>query len=281
MDYSIKGNDLILHQDDFDLDETLDCGQAFRWKKTAEDTYEGYYLNRFLRIRAIDKKDSVFLLENTQEKDLLDVWYNYLDLSTDYGELKRRFSEDKTLKEACGYARGIRILRQDKWEALSSFIISQNNNIPRIKGIIGRLTEHYGGYPSAEQLKDETAGSLGFLRAGFRAGYLEDAVQKIIKGELDLEKTSKLPLEEAQKQLMTIKGVGPKVAMCTLLFGMHMTDAFPVDVWMKRALERWYPDGLPECVKGYEGIAQQYLFHYIRNHPQADRQEETAAAAVK
>lgn len=280
MDYKISGRDILLRQKDFDLDETLDCGQAFRWKKTDGDTYEGYYLDRFLRISCIDPKDGVFRLENTSEREFLDQWYNYLDLSTDYGELKERFSEDEILAKACAYAGGIRILRQDKWEALSSFIISQNNNIPRIKGIIGRLTEHFGGYPSAEQLKNETAESLSFLRAGFRAGYLEDAASRVNSGRLDLDAVAEMPLEEAQKQLMTIRGVGPKVAMCTLLFGMHKTDAFPVDVWMKRALERWYPNGLPECVKGYEGTAQQYLFHYIRNHPLEDENKTPAAVGV-
>ena len=265
MDYTVSGRDILLHQPDLDLDETLDCGQAFRWVKTAEDTYEGYRLDSFLRISAEDKADGVFRLHDTTERQLLDEWYDYLDLGTDYGELKRRFSEDETLAKACAYAGGIRILRQDKWEALSSFIISQNNNIPRIKGIIGRLVEHYGGYPSSQRLSGETAESLGFLRSGFRAKYLVDAVEKVNGGQTELERVARLPLAEAQRALMTIKGVGPKVAMCTLLFGMHKTDAFPVDVWMKRALERWYPNGLPECVSGYEGTAQQYLFHYIRN----------------
>ena len=265
MDYSVNGSDILLHQPDFDLDETLDCGQAFRWVKTAPDTYEGYYLNSFLRISAENKADGVFRLHNTSERELLDKWYDYLDLSTDYGELKRRFSQDETLAKACAFAGGIRILRQDSWEALSSFIISQNNNIPRIKGIIGRLTEHYSGYPTVEQLAPETAESLAFLRSGFRAKYLVDAVSKLTSGELDLAAIAALPLAEAQKALMSIKGVGPKVAMCTLLFGMHKTDAFPIDVWMKRALEKWYPNGLPDCIRGYEGTAQQYLFHYIRN----------------
>ena len=128
--------------------------------------------------------------------------------------------------------------------------------------------EHYEGYPSAESLREETEESLGFLRSGFRAKYLVDAVSKMLSGELQLDRIRSLPLPEAQKELMKIKGVGPKVAMCALLFGMYRTDAFPIDVWMKRALERWYPNGLPDCVKGYEGTAQQYLFHYIRNHPQ-------------
>ena len=268
MDYQVSGADIILHQPDFDLAETLDCGQAFRWTKVSENSYEGHFLNSFLHISAENESDGVFRLHDTTEQDFLDKWYGYFDLSEDYGELKRRFSEDETLAKACAFAGGIRILRQDSWEALSSFIISQNNNIPRIKGIIGRLTEHYGGYPTIEMLSGETAESLAFLRSGFRAKYLVDAVQKLRSGELDLEKTAKFPLDEACKSLTAVKGVGPKVAMCTLLFGMHRTDAFPIDVWMKRALERWYPNGLPECVRDFEGTAQQYLFHYIRNLPE-------------
>lgn len=272
MDYIIKGGSIILHQPDFDLDETLDCGQAFRWVKTAEDEYRGAFLNKPLTIRAIDKQDGVFELENTTEQDFLTVWRSYFDLDTDYGELKRRYSEDETLAKACAFAGGIRLLRQDAWEALSSFIISQNNNIPRIKGIIGRLTEHYGGYPSAEQMKDETPESLGFLRAGFRAGYMTDAVAKVLSGEVDIEAAKTLPLDEARNELMKIRGVGPKVADCTLLFGMYRIEALPKDVWVKRVLREWYPGGLPDCVKGTEGIAQQYLFHYIRN---AEREAAT------
>ena len=263
MDYTVKGKDIILKQPDFDLAQTLDCGQAFRWTALPDGSFEGYYLDSFLHISP-ESEAGVFRLHNTTERDLLDKWYNYLDLSTDYGELKRRFSEDETLAKACEYAGGIRLLRQDSWEALSSFIISQNNNIPRIKGIIGRLCEHWGGYPSLEDLQGETAESLGFLRSGFRAKYLVDAVRKLSDGTLSLEAVRALPIGEAEAELRRISGVGAKVANCTLLFGMYRTEAFPVDVWMKRALERWYPNGLPECVRGVEGIAQQYLFHYIR-----------------
>lgn len=265
MDYKIDGNDILLEQKDFDLDETFDCGQAFRWRKIDDNTYSGFFLNLPLTISCEDKGKNLFRLKDTSERDFLDKWYNYLDLSTDYGELKRRFSEDETMSKACEFAGGIRILRQDKWEALSSFIISQNNNIPRIKGIIDRLCQHYGEYPSAEMMKDETAESLGFLRSGFRAKYLVDAVSKVNSGELNLDAVATMPIEQARQALMTIKGVGPKVAQCALLFGMYRVEAFPVDVWVKRVMERWYPNGLPDCVKGYEGIAQQYLFHYIRN----------------
>lgn len=263
MKYFAKDNNIYLSQEDFDLDETLDCGQAFRWEKVSENCYSGYFLNTPL---TISKEEDLFCFHDTTEEVFLKVWADYFDLYTDYSELKERFSADATLKKACDYAKGIRLLRQDRWEALCSFIISQNNNIPRIKGIISRLCEHYGGFPSYSQLACETPESLGFLRAGFRAKYLVDAAQKLERGELSLEEISKCDIDAARKALMTVKGVGPKVAECALLYGMYRTEAFPVDVWIKRVMENFYPDGLPECVKGVEGIAQQYLFHYIRNN---------------
>ena len=263
MNYTIDGKDILLKQSDFSLDDTLDCGQAFRWEKTSENAYQGAFLNKKLVI-SYENENDLFRLHDTSESDLLGVWKDYFDLGTDYGEIKRRFSEDETLSKACAFAGGIRLLRQDSWEALSSFIISQNNNIPRIKGIIGRLCSHYNGYPSAEDMRDETVDSLGYLRSGFRAKYLVDAVSKVLSGELDLESVRTLPLDDARNALMKIKGVGPKVADCTLLFGFYRLDAFPKDVWVKRVLAQWYPNGLPDCTKGLEGIAQQYLFHYIR-----------------
>lgn len=261
MDYYEKNGNIILKQPDFDLDETLDCGQAFRWEKTAENTYKGFFLRKPLEI---SQSGDVFTLYNTSEEEFLNVWADYFDLKTDYSELKRRFSEDETLSRAVNYAGGIRLLKQDLSETLISFIISQNNNIPRIKGIIARLCDRYGGFPDIEQLDGVTADDLAFLRAGFRAKYLEDCVNKVNGGAVDLNDVRNAETAEARKILMTVKGVGPKVADCVLLFGAHKTDAFPVDVWIKRVMLEFYPDGLPECVKGYEGIAQQYLFHYMR-----------------
>ena len=265
MDYRKKGSDMIIKLPDFELSQTLDCGQAFRWEIQADRSFIGAYLNRPLHISTYNLKDSTFILHDTTEDELLSVWYDYFDMSADYGEFKRILSEDETLHKACTYAYGIRILRQDSWEALSSFIISQNNNIPRIKGIIGRLVEHYGRYPSVSDLAEETAESLAFLRAGFRAKYLIDAIDKLNRQEITIDGIKAAPLEEAQKKLMAIKGVGPKVASCALLFGFYKLDAFPVDVWVKRVLAEYYPNGLPSCTKGIEGVAQQYLFHYIRN----------------
>ncbi len=283
MNYKVVGNDIVLIQRDFDLDETLDCGQAFRWERINKDSreavsmsgiefdkaYKGYRLNTPLLIsqRKAGKNsdESQITLHNTSEGDFLGIWADYFDLETDYSALKKEFSSDDTMSSACKFAPGIRMLRQDKWEALCSFIISQNNNIPRIKGIISRLCKHYGGFPSYDELAEESVESLAFLRAGFRAKYLIDAARKLSEGELDLDEISVMDLESARKLLMTIKGVGPKVAECALLYGMYRTDAFPVDVWIKRVMEEYYPSGLPDCVKGKEGIAQQYLFHYIRN----------------
>ena len=267
MDYKKTKEGILLFQQDFDLSETLDCGQAFRWTENADGSFEGYFLNNFLKISKTE--EDCFLLHNVQEGEFLDIWKDYFDLDTDYSELKNRFSEDETLSAACRFAPGIRLLRQDAWETLCSFIISQNNNIPRIKGIISRLCEKYCGFPGCEDLADETVESLSYLRSGFRAKYIVDAAQKASSGQADLDTIKKLPYEEAKKALMTIKGVGPKVADCVLLFGMHRTEAYPVDVWIKRVMESFYPDGMPECTRGYEGIAQQYLFHYIRNNPES------------
>lgn len=265
MKYQTDKNNIILWQEDFDLDQTLDCGQAFRWKKIRSEydcTYTGFFLNDSL---TISQKDDYFILHDTSESEFLNKWVEYFDLNTDYFELKKLFSRDDTLKKACKFSGGIRLLKQDAWECLCSFIISQNNNIPRIKLIIERLCTHYGYFPTPDELAVETPESIEYLKSGFRAKYIIDAAQKVSSGEVNLEEIKKMPIEEARQKLIAIKGVGAKVSECVLLFGMYRTEAFPVDVWIKRVLERYYPDGFPEFAKQYAGIAQQYLFHYIRN----------------
>lgn len=268
MDYIVKNNNIIIHQPDFELDETLDCGQAFRWKKIDSNfqcTYTGDFYNSHLTISKIS--DGEFMFHDTTEADFLSIWSDYFDFGTDYGELKRQFSEDETLAKACEFAGGIRLLRQNSWECLISFIISQNNNIPRIKGIIERLCGKYGGkFPDASELAKETSESLSYLRSGFRAKYICDAADAVNSGRVNLSEISGLPIETARTALKTIKGVGPKVAECVLLFGMYRTESFPIDVWIKRVLAEYYPNGFPEYISGNAGIAQQYLFHYIRNN---------------
>ena len=264
MEYIKQGKDILLKTPDLDLDQTLDCGQAFRWERTgsgADCVYHGFMLDVPLTVSA--EKD-YFRFFDTDEKTFLNVWVPYFDLETDYTAIKEQLSCEKTLEKACAYAGGIRLLRQDSWEALCSFIISQNNNIPRIKGIIGRLCEMYGGFPSYVQMKDVSPDDLAPLRAGFRAKYIADCVQKLNGGEIRLDEVKKLSVDEAKKVLMTIKGVGPKVADCALLYGMYKIECVPMDVWMKRVMERFYPEGFPDFVLEYAGIAQQYLFHYMR-----------------
>ena len=175
------------------------------------------------------------------------------------------------LKDAAKNAPGIRILAQEPWEALCSFIISQNNNIPRIKGIISRLCETFGKksgesytFPSAETLAVLEPDDLQNLRAGFRAGYIIDGARKVASGEIDLEALRNMPIETAREKLMTIRGVGPKVAECTLLYGLHRLEAFPIDTWIKKAMSTLYEGLKPEDFGEYAGIAQQYIFVQMR-----------------
>ena len=255
-----------------DLAQTLDCGQAFRWQET-DGKYQGVAFNKKV---AMYMKDSTLYIDGSDETDFYNIWKNYLDLELDYEKIRTEVSAlHPILKEACEYAGGIRILRQDSWEALCSFIISQNNNIKRIKGIIQSLCENFGNnmgdyytFPTAERLSKLQCEDLNIIKAGFRNKYIIDAANKIYSGEVDLEKCKTLPYDEARSELIKIKGVGVKVADCTLLFGMHRIEAFPVDVWMKKALEKLFPTMTPNDFGRYAGIAQQYIFHYSRMHPE-------------
>ena len=252
---------------EFDPERILFCGQAFRWKKEGE-IYSGIASGHFLTL-SVKENEVTFHDINEDEKDF---WLNYFDIQTDYAALVNTFSADESMKKACGMCKGIRVLRQDPFEVLISFIISQNNNIKRITGIIERLCEYYGeptehGYmfPNKEALYDVAPDDLALLRAGFRAKYIAHAMELIKSGEIDLDSIYDMDIDTAREYLKKIKGVGDKVADCVLLFGYHKTEAFPKDVWIKRVMRELYPSGLPQCIKGYEGIAQQYLFDYARN----------------
>jgi len=254
---------------EFSLPRTLDCGQAFRWEKDEEGFFVGVAYGKIMRVKE-DGENLIF--KDTPKSDFENIFRRYLDFDRDYKSITDNYLSDEYLRAAVTECSGIRILRQEPWETLCSFIISQNNNIPRIKGIIKRLCisfgEPLGGgfytFPSAEKLAGKSAEDLSPLRAGFRARYIIDAAKKVSSGEIDLNKIDAGDIDYGRAELQKITGVGKKVAECTLLYGFGKTEAFPQDVWVKRIMAEMYPNGLPECTRGTEGIAQQYLFHWRR-----------------
>lgn len=270
MNVKRDGNDIIVSGVEcLDLELTLDCGQAFRWEKQEDGSFCGTAGGYFLHII---NENGKFIFKDTSD-EAFEFWKIYFDLDKDYKAICESLKQDELLSSTIDKYYGIRILNQESWEALCSFVISQQNNIKRIKLIISRLCRSYGdeicegvySFPCAERLAELEASDFEAIGAGYRAKYLEKLAKGVASGEIDLEKIKTLSLDEARKELLNIYGVGIKVANCALLFGFGFYSAFPVDVWMKRVMER-YPNGLPKCFKGYEGIAQQYLFHWARNN---------------
>lgn len=271
MNIKTKNNNLIVETDGvINLDYTLDCGQAFRWRKT-DTIWQTVAFGRKISVSCEDNRTLIFY--SVTEEDFEKIWKNYFDLERDYVSIISRFASDTYLREASEKYYGIRVLNQEPWEVLCSFIISQNNNIPRIKGIIERLCENFGEdsgdgfytFPSAEKISTLSLEDLAPLRAGFRAKYILDAAQKVANGEIDFDKIFAGDISYGREELMKIKGVGVKVAECALLYGFKKAEAFPVDVWVKRIMSELYPDGIPACAYPEIGIAQQYLFHWRRN----------------
>lgn len=253
----------------FSLEDTLSCGQCFRWEKAENGAFRGIAGDRSLTVRQQGEELTFF---DIGEEEFAAFWKGYFDLDGDYQTIFQRIRGDEFMEKAHRFCGGIHILRQDPWEALCSFIISQNNNIPRIKGIVARFCEYFGkkkdgfyAFPEPEVIASASLEELSSIRAGFRAKYLLDAAKKVSSGEVSLCSLETLPIEEGRKQLQSILGVGPKVAECVLLYGCHKVEAFPIDTWIKKVMDRYYPQGLPEQVKPYGGIAQQYLFHAVRN----------------
>lgn len=252
----------------FDLEQTFNCGQAFRWECDENGVWRGIARGKYLELT---QKNGDILFFNTSLQDFENIWINYFDLNRNYKKIIEDISDNEILKNASSYGSGIRILRQEPWETLCSFIISQNNNIPRIKGIIKRLCENFGdktegGYtfPSAERISKLTIDDLNILKSGFRAKYILDAAQKVYKKEIELDALKDADIDSAREKLMLIKGVGPKVADCTLLFGLGFLNAFPKDVWIKRAITVLFDGEFPESAYDYAGIVQQYIFYYAR-----------------
>lgn len=258
--------------DDFDLEKIFECGQCFRWNREDDGSYTGV---AFGAAANIIKENGEIYISGTAE-DYERIWRGYFDMDLNYSDIRRSLEVDEYMKKACDYGAGIRILRQDKWEALCSFIISQCNNIPRIKRIVETFCTNFGDeislggrtfytFPTAEKTASLTAEDLAPLRSGYRAPYIISAAKAVASGELDLDKLSDADLKEAVTALRGLNGVGEKVANCAILFSLHKLDAFPVDVWMKKAIKEHYPDGFDPSVFGdFAGIGQQYMFYYQR-----------------
>lgn len=266
---------------DFSVFRTFDCGQCFRFDPVADGRYknqvEGIAHGKYVSF-ADGEHDGEFMIYSSAE-DFEKIWHSYLALDMDYDAINREICEAMTgsdrehMERAVEAGSGIRILRQDRWEALCSFIVSQNNNIPRIKKIIAEMSRRYGekieggyAFPTAKALCNAGEDAIFDMRTGFRAKYIYDAAKKVSSGEISLDDVSAAAsYDEAAEMLEAISGVGPKVAACTLLFGFSRLEAFPIDVWMKRVAEKRFPDGLDHTVFGkWAGIAQQYLFYFER-----------------
>lgn len=253
-----------------DIVKTFECGQCFRWNCDEDGAYTGVVGAYAAKVEK--DGDWVYITSDAP----FSFWTEYFDLERDYAEISAGFEGDY-LRICTEYGMGIRILRQNSWEALCSFIISQCNNIQRIKGIVERLCLHFGdafeydgrvfySFPTAERLAALEPEELAPIRAGYRAEYLIEAARAVADGSLNLDELIKCDYREAIKRLRTVKGIGEKVANCVVLFGLYHMEAFPVDVWMKRAIkENFPPDFKPESLGEYAGLAQQYIFYYARS----------------
>lgn len=285
MNITYKDNNIILENlADFKLRHIFDCGQSFRWNRTGERSYTGVAKGHALEIEQSGERITLF---DTTPSDFESIWYDYFDLSRDYSKIKSELSRDTVLREAVPFGSGIRILKQDLWETVVSFIISASNNIPRIKKIIELLCKSFGepihyrdrlyySFPDFRTLSALSVSDLSVIRAGFRDKYIKAAADAFAADEGAFSELYSLSTEEAEKRLMSLYGVGSKVAGCILLFGLSKTDAFPVDVWIKRIMEALYFNGSADNASiqrfarsrfgKYAGIAQQYLFFYAREN---------------
>lgn len=287
MNYKYIGNNIIIEElSDFDLEQTLECGQCFRFEKLSDHKYVIVAHKKILKI----KQDATsVILYNTTVNEFETIWKNYFDLDRDYKEIKSwLLLKDERLKDAIDTKHGVRILNQEFFEILISFIISQNKQIPHIKQIVELISEKYGeeigtinnktyySFPDPQILSKVTEEQFRECKAGFRAPYLLDASNKVSNGEINEEKLKERNSIQILEELLTIKGVGEKISNCVLLFGLSRRESFPIDVWIKRIMEKIYFDGetkkevIQEFAKEhfgeYGGYAQQYLFYYARDN---------------
>ena len=280
----INMSDYIINKpDDFELNETLECGQCFHFNKLDENDY---VLTAFGHMLHIIQTEKEIVFYDTDEKLYMDLWRNYFDIDRNYGLIKERLlKKDDKLKEAIEAMSGVRILNQEFFETLISFIISQNKQIPHIKKIVADISAKYGDYagevkdvpmytfPDVRKLAKAEVEDLKELKTGFRAPYIYDAVKCVGEGKISYDELIALDSEQGIEKMCQIKGVGNKVASCVSLFALGKRDSFPIDVWIKRIMEYLYFDGndtskdviaafAKERFGELGGYAQQYLFYY-------------------
>jgi N-glycosylase/DNA lyase len=269
---------MIIKNKHFNIKQIAESGQTFRMNPISEKKYSLVAFDRYIEIEQTEE-DIIEISCSENEYEL--IWKEYFDLNYDYGKIvdKLTSGSDEFLKAAASYGSGIRILRQDPYETLISFIISQNKNIPSIKACIERICKVYGErkrddisgtvyytFPAPNKLANAEKEELRNLKLGYRDEYIIGAARAVAMSDIDLDSLKNGSHEDAVNTLKSIKGIGDKVANCISLFGLHHIDAFPVDVWMKRVLSEYYQDEFdPKQYNGYAGIIQQYMFYYIRH----------------
>ncbi len=258
---------------ELDLRQIEESGQCFRWRKLGEGEYIVPAFGKLLRLC---QRGDALELDCTPE-DYEGLWRTYLDMERDYGAIRAAIPPSDTyLTAAAESQKGIRILRQDPWETLISFIISQRKNIPAIKAAVEALCRKAGrplggeiyAFPTAQELAFLSEEELRACSLGYRAPYIRDTALRFAAGAESVGRLEKLEDEELFSALCALKGVGKKIALCTMLFGFGRADAFPVDVWIERMLAEKYPRGFDyACYRPHNGIMQQYLFaHYRSKH---------------
>ena len=279
---------IINNIDSFNTKHIFECGQCFRWNIQEDGSYTGVFKNNVLNVK---QEGNTITFTGICEENIQDVCEEYFDLKTDYKQIKEKLSKiDEYLKNSITYGEGIRILNQELWETIISFIISANNNIPRIKGIIERMSTQYGNkiifknkeyytFPSIEQLSKASVEDLKKLGLGFRDKRIYETTKIFNEKKMTLEELkNENNTEKLRQKLLLLPGVGPKVADCIMLFALHKYDVFPVDVWVRRVMNELYIKNEDEtkvsnkeiqkiAKEKYDvlaGLAQQYLFYWKR-----------------
>jgi len=269
----------------FHIGQILECGQCFRFEQLDDMHYALVAFGKVLYTKQSAKAVEFYYDNNKLEiPEFEAIWLPYFDLHRDYGAIIAKITaNDPVMQAAVDFAPGIRILQQDPWEMLISFIISANNRILQIKQVVKNISAQYGtkidtqnyAFPTVSQLSQATTEDLRALKTGFRDKYIVDAAQKVVTSALDTSRNTSMPTDDLRKSLLAVSGVGEKVAHCILLFGYGRMDTFPVDTWVRKVMQQYYFDGQPANAAQIHalaqnrfgelsGFAQQYLFHYIR-----------------